>query len=94
MLSRASVPRHAIIKKFAGEVIEKLDDFISVLSKLSRGARVPLEYVNYSDRHRNKVLLLSISKLFAVYCICKPHKKIQSVNNSETINISSLAGKC
>jgi pro-apoptotic serine protease NMA111 len=72
MLSRASVPRHAIIKKFAGEVIEKIDDFISVLSKLSRGARVPLEYVNYSDRHRNKVIL-SILKFFKVHCICKPH---------------------
>ncbi|XP_078176967.1 degP protease 7 isoform X2 [Carex rostrata] len=62
MLSRASVPRHAIIKKFAGEVIEKLDDFISVLSKLSRGARVPLEYMSYSDRHRNKSVLVTIDR--------------------------------
>jgi pro-apoptotic serine protease NMA111 len=54
-LSRASVPRHSIIKKLAGEDIAHLDDLIAVLAKLSRGARVPLEYVKYTDRHRNKV---------------------------------------
>lgn len=55
MLFRAGVPRHAIIKKFAGEEILQLEQLISVLSKLSRGARVPLEYVSYTDRHRRKV---------------------------------------
>lgn len=55
MLSRASVPRHAIIKKLAGEDISKLDDLISVLAKLTKGSRVPLEYVSYTDRYRNKV---------------------------------------
>jgi hypothetical protein len=57
-LSRASVPRHAIIKKLAGEDIVHLDDLIAVFSKLSRGSRVPLEYVKYTDRHRNKVRFL------------------------------------
>lgn len=56
MLNRAGVPRHAIIKKFAGEEISQLEDLITVLSKLSRGARVPLEYISYTDRHRSKVL--------------------------------------
>lgn len=55
MFSRAGVPRHAIIKKFAGEEISRLEDFVSVLSKLSRGTRVPLEYISYVDRHRRKV---------------------------------------
>lgn len=55
MLSRAGVPRHAIIKKFAGEEIKELDKFISVLSKLSGGTRVPLEYISYTDRFRSKV---------------------------------------
>lgn len=59
MLSRAGVPRHAIIKKFAGEEITELDKFISVLSKLSRGTRVPLEYITYTDRYRSKVFLIS-----------------------------------
>ncbi|KAF3675555.1 hypothetical protein FXO37_05803 [Capsicum annuum] len=54
MLYRAGVPRHSIIKKFAGEGISRLEDLISVLSKLSRGARVPLEYINYKERHQKK----------------------------------------
>ncbi|RLM78256.1 hypothetical protein C2845_PM12G25060 [Panicum miliaceum] len=62
MLSRASVPRHAIIKKFAGEDIANLDDLIAVLSKLARGSRVPLEYVKYTDRHRNKSVLVTIDQ--------------------------------
>lgn len=55
MLFRAGVPRHAIIKKFAGEEISVLQDLISTLAKLRRGARVPLEYVSHTDRHRRKV---------------------------------------
>ncbi|KAL6007348.1 Protease Do-like 7 [Asimina triloba] len=62
MLSRAGVPRHAIIKKFAGEEITNLDEFISVLSKLSRGSRVPLEYVSYTDRHRSKSVLVTVDR--------------------------------
>ncbi|OMO95687.1 hypothetical protein COLO4_15722 [Corchorus olitorius] len=62
MLFRAGVPRHAIIKKFAGEEISKLEDFITVLSKLSRGARVPLEYISYLDRHRRKSVLVTVDR--------------------------------
>ncbi|KAG6779093.1 hypothetical protein POTOM_015460 [Populus tomentosa] len=54
MLSRAGIPRHAIIKKFANDEISQLEDVISVLSKLCRGDRVPLEYISYKDRHRRK----------------------------------------
>ncbi|XP_020579519.1 protease Do-like 7 [Phalaenopsis equestris] len=62
MLSRAGVPRHSIINKFAGEAISKVEDLIEVLSKLSRGARVPLDYVSYLDRHRNKSVLVTIDR--------------------------------
>jgi len=62
MLFRAGVPRHAIIKKFAGEEISCLEELITVISKLSRGARVPLEYISYMDRHRRKVIVTSQSK--------------------------------
>lgn len=55
MLYRAGVPRHAIIKRLADEDISNLEDFLNVISKLSRGARVPLVYINYKDRHRKKV---------------------------------------
>ncbi|XP_061370222.1 protease Do-like 7 isoform X2 [Gastrolobium bilobum] len=62
MLVRAGVPRHAIIKKFAGEEISCLEELISVLSKLSRGARVPLEYISYMDRHRRKSVLVTVDR--------------------------------
>ncbi|KAF7136588.1 hypothetical protein RHSIM_Rhsim08G0086100 [Rhododendron simsii] len=62
MLFRAGVPRHAIIKKFGGEAISGLEDLISVLSKLARGSRVPLEYISYMDRHRKKSVLVTIDR--------------------------------
>ncbi|XP_015880222.2 protease Do-like 7 isoform X1 [Ziziphus jujuba] len=62
MLFRAGVPRHAIIKKFAGEEISRLEELISVLSKLSRGARVPMEYISYTDRHRRKSVLVTVDR--------------------------------
>ncbi|GMP27474.1 hypothetical protein CsSME_00003449 [Camellia sinensis var. sinensis] len=62
MLFRAGVPRHAIIKKFGGKEISQLEDLISVLSKLARGARVPLEYISYKDRHRRKSVLVTIDR--------------------------------
>uniref|UniRef100_A0A6M2EKT2 PDZ domain-containing protein n=1 Tax=Populus davidiana TaxID=266767 RepID=A0A6M2EKT2_9ROSI len=62
MLSRAGIPRHAIIKKFANDEISQLEDVISVLSKLCRGDRVPLEYISYKDRHRRKSALVTIDR--------------------------------
>ncbi|VAI55903.1 unnamed protein product [Triticum turgidum subsp. durum] len=62
MLSRASVPRYSIIKKFARKDIAHLGDFIAVISELSRGERVPLEYVTYTDRHRNKHTIVTIDQ--------------------------------
>ncbi|XP_041003350.1 protease Do-like 7 [Juglans microcarpa x Juglans regia] len=62
MLFRAGVPRHAIIKKFAGEEISCLEELIAVLFKLSRGVRVPLEYISYTDRHRRKSVLVTVDR--------------------------------
>ncbi|CAI0547541.1 unnamed protein product [Linum tenue] len=62
MLFRAGIPRHAIIKKFAGEEISRLDELIAVLNKLSRGARVPLEYISHTDRHRRKSVLVTVDR--------------------------------
>lgn len=62
MLFRAVVPRHAIIKKLAGEEISRLEDLISLLSKLARGARVPLEYISHTDRHRMRSVLVTIDR--------------------------------
>ncbi|KAF5791475.1 putative htrA2 peptidase [Helianthus annuus] len=62
MLYRAGVPRHAIIKRLADKDTSNLEDFINVLSQLSRGARVPLEYINYKDRHRKKSVLVTMDR--------------------------------
>lgn len=62
MLSRAGVPKHAIIKKMAGEEIVDLDKFIAVFFKLAKGARVPLEFVSHIDRHRSKSVLVTIDR--------------------------------
>ncbi|KAI8534552.1 hypothetical protein RHMOL_Rhmol10G0098800 [Rhododendron molle] len=58
----SKVPRHSIIKKFGGEEISRLEDLISVLSKLTRGARVPLEFISYKDRHRAKSVLITMDR--------------------------------
>ncbi|KAI3868603.1 hypothetical protein MKX03_013113 [Papaver bracteatum] len=60
MLSRASVPCHAIIEKFAGKEILQLDDLIAVLSELTRGAQVALEYISHSDRFHSKSVLVTV----------------------------------
>ncbi|KAJ0753926.1 putative htrA2 peptidase [Helianthus annuus] len=62
MLLKAGVPRHAIIKRLANEDVSNLEDFINVLSKLARGARVPLEYVNYKDRHRTESVIVTVDR--------------------------------
>ncbi|XP_058185353.1 protease Do-like 7 isoform X2 [Rhododendron vialii] len=58
----AKVPRHSIIKRFGGEEISRLEDLISVLSKLTRGAQVPLEFISYKDRHRTKSVLVTMDR--------------------------------
>ncbi|KAI3838210.1 hypothetical protein MKX03_020558 [Papaver bracteatum] len=62
ILSRAAVPRHAIIKKFARKEILQLDDLITVLSELSRGAQVDLEYITYSDRYHSKSVVVTVDR--------------------------------
>ncbi|KAM0032402.1 putative PDZ domain, peptidase S1C, peptidase S1, PA clan, PDZ superfamily [Helianthus debilis subsp. tardiflorus] len=62
MLYKAGVPRHAIIKRLADEDVSNLEDFISALSKLSRGARVPMEYIYYKDRHRRKSVIVTVDR--------------------------------
>ncbi|KAI8534554.1 hypothetical protein RHMOL_Rhmol10G0098800 [Rhododendron molle] len=58
----AKVPRHSIIKRFGGVEISRLEDLISVLSKLTRGAQVPLEFISYKDRHRTKSVLVTTDR--------------------------------
>lgn len=67
ILNKAGVPNESIIRKFAGEDIYSVEDFIIALSKLTRGARVPLEYMIHDDRHRTKVSLMPAKIMFIMY---------------------------
>ncbi|CAH9094627.1 unnamed protein product [Cuscuta epithymum] len=62
MLSRAGVPKHSIIKTFAGKVLSNLEELILVLSNLTRGSRVPLEYIISTDRHRIQSVLVTVDR--------------------------------
>jgi hypothetical protein len=44
----------------AGKEIEQVEDFISIFSKLSQGARLPLEFVSHVDRHRRKSVMVTV----------------------------------
>lgn len=54
-LARAAVPKHAVIKKFNSRETPTMASFMEVLGGLQPGAKVPLEFVTNSDRHRGKV---------------------------------------
>jgi hypothetical protein len=59
---RALVPKHAIITALDGKPTPDLLSFASVLRNLPHGARVPLEYLVFSDRHRKKNTLLFVDR--------------------------------
>lgn len=60
VLGRAAVPKFAIITTLAGTATPDLVTFCSVLSSLQHGARVPLEYYTFSERHRRKSSILQV----------------------------------
>ena len=62
MFSRAGVPRHAIIQKLAGAETRCLEDFMDAMRKFPPGAKVPVEYVTYNEKHRPKSVLLTVDR--------------------------------
>lgn len=62
MFSRAGIPKHAIITSLQGKPTPDLCTFASVLRGLSHGARVPLEYFTFGERHRRKSVLLHVDR--------------------------------
>lgn len=62
VLGRAAVPKFAIITTLAGTATPDLVTFCSVLSSLQHGARVPLEYYTFSERHRRKSSILQVCR--------------------------------
>jgi hypothetical protein len=62
MLGRALVPKFAIITSLDGVPTADLDAFALVLRSLQHGARVPLEYLTFSERHRKKSAILQVDR--------------------------------
>ncbi|KAK9843749.1 hypothetical protein WJX81_004878 [Elliptochloris bilobata] len=62
MLSRAGVPKHAIITQLAGTKTPDLATFAAVLRGLAHGMRVPLRYFVFSERHRSRSALLHVDR--------------------------------
>jgi hypothetical protein len=60
VLGRAAVPKFAIITSLAGVSTPDLMTFASVLCSLPHGARTPLEYYTFSERHRRKTSILQV----------------------------------
>ena len=56
------MPKHAIITSLGGKPTPDLETFASVLRSLPHGARAPLEYFAFSDRHRRKNTLLFVDR--------------------------------
>ncbi|EFJ52115.1 trypsin family [Volvox carteri f. nagariensis] len=62
MLGRANVPKCAIITALNGKPTPDLITFATVLRTLPHGARAPLEYLTFSERHRRKNAILHVDR--------------------------------
>lgn len=56
------MPKHSIVTAVAGRPTPTLSAFREVLRGLPHGARVPLEYLTFSDRHRRKNAILHMDR--------------------------------
>lgn len=62
MLSRASVPKQAIITQLAGVPTPDLASFARQLSSLPHGAHVPLQYYVFGERHWRRTAILHVDR--------------------------------
>jgi hypothetical protein len=62
MLSRASVPKQAIITQLAGVPTPDLASFARQLRDLPHGSHVPLQYYVFGERHRRKTAIMHIDR--------------------------------
>jgi len=61
-LSRAMVPRHAIIQSLNHEPTPTLVDFARILGKLEHGARVPLQFYTHGERKRPRTVVFTVER--------------------------------
>ena len=60
LINRAAVPKYAIITKLATKPVENIATFVQVLTRLQHGARVPIEYFTFSERHRRRTSIFYV----------------------------------
>ncbi len=64
LLSRAAIPRGAVIVEVAGEAVSSLDDFEAALDKLANGERVLVRYVTMENPQNSIVRLLEMDRVW------------------------------
>ena len=64
LLSKAAIPRGAVIVEMDGEPMENLDDFEAVLNELADGERVTVRYVNMENPQNSVVRLLEMDRVW------------------------------
>lgn len=62
MLSRAGVPKQAILTQLAGAPTPDLESFAGQLAGLAHGAHVPLQYYVFGERHHRRTAILHIDR--------------------------------
>ncbi len=66
------MPKCAIITALNGLQTPDLITFATVLRQLPHGARAPLEYLTFSERHRRKNAILHVDRQWCVLGIGVP----------------------
>mgnify|MGYP001822577892 FL=1 len=64
LLSRAAIPRGAVIIEVAGEAVSSLDDFEAALDKLADGERALVRYVTMENPQNSIVRLLEMDRVW------------------------------
>ncbi len=64
VLSRAAVPRGAVIIEVAGQPVNSLDDFEAALGELADGERALVRYVNMENPQNSVVRLLEMDRVW------------------------------
>jgi len=64
LLSKAAVPRGAVIVEMDGEPVVSLDDFEAALAKLADGERALVRYVTMEDPQNSVVRLLEMNRVW------------------------------
>ena len=64
---RAGLPKYAIITALDGKPTPDLATFAALLRLQPQGARTPLEYFTFSERHRRKNAILHVDRQ---WCVC------------------------